>query len=214
MSAFYILAFDHIFIHWTLCMVLSIVDLYIYFTGQNDQFKASFRTVPENPVLVAKQVLINQFFVVCPIMYLSVDFFPQGSLWELSNIYKIPLTMLFTEFLFYYTHILFHSYYFWQFHQIHHTSTGPYALCTFHCHPLEMALVNVFPILISAVLAGLNFQTMRLWHMVALSNTIVVAHGGYKCFSPNPHDLHHKYRNCNYGIFGFLDNIHGTYRTS
>jgi sterol desaturase/sphingolipid hydroxylase (fatty acid hydroxylase superfamily) len=77
-----------------------------------------------------------------------------------------------------------------------------------------MALVNVFPLLASGIILGLNFQTMRVWHIVAVSNTIIVAHGGYTCFGRSAHDIHHLYKTCNYGIFGFLDKAHGTLITS
>lgn len=211
MSNFITIFSDHLLLYWSLCYVIALIDLYICIRNQQSTYKLSNWTLPENPLIIAKDVLINQFCVLLPIVYMCADFFPQGSLFEPSNLYKIPITLLLTEILFYYTHVLFHSYYFWKYHSVHHTSTGPYALCTFYCHPLEMALVNIAPLVVSALVAGLNFQTMRLWHMVAVTNTVVVAHGGFKVFGNKFHDLHHQYKNCNYGLFEILDKAHGTY---
>jgi sterol desaturase/sphingolipid hydroxylase (fatty acid hydroxylase superfamily) len=214
MSNFYTIISDHLCLYWSLCVVLSVIDSYIFLTNQMGKYKLSNRSFPENAITVVREVLINQFFVVLPIMYMFVDFFPEGSLWDISNIYKIPLTMLVMEFLFYYIHVLFHSRHFWKYHSLHHKWTGPQSISTFHCHPIEMALVNVFPLLASGIILGLNFQTMRVWHIVAVSNTIIVAHGGYTCFGRSAHDIHHLYKTCNYGIFGFLDKAHGTLITS
>ena len=211
MSNFYTIFSDHLLLHWSLCSVISVIDLYIYITDQQNTYKLSNRTLPDNPLIIAKGVLINQFCVLLPILYLCGDLFTQGSVFTLSNLYKIPIPLLITEILFYYSHVLFNSYYFWKYHSVHHASTGPYALCTFYCHPLEMALVNITPLLVSGLITGLNFQTMRLWHIVAVTNTVVVAHGGFKVFGNKFHDLHHRYKNCNYGLFEILDKAHGTY---
>jgi sterol desaturase/sphingolipid hydroxylase (fatty acid hydroxylase superfamily) len=215
MSGFYIIAVDHICLHWSIFIITSVIDFYIYVVNGWDKFKNENRVFPNvNFSDVVNTILTNQFFVLLPMVYLSVDLFPKGSLTDVSNFYKIPVTMLVTEFLFYYIHVLFHSGSFWKYHVTHHEWTGPSSISTFHCHPLEMALLNVFPVLGGAVIAGLNFDTMRVWHMIAVANTMVFAHGGYRCFGRSEHDLHHEYKTCNYGLFGFLDKIHGTYLRS
>ena len=83
-----------------------------------------------------------------------------------------------------------------------------------YAHPIEHALTNVLPIIISVKLTGMNFVTTRLWHSIILINALIVAHGGYKIPNYDPmHDLHHVYNNCNFGVFGLCDQFYGTKRT-
>jgi sterol desaturase/sphingolipid hydroxylase (fatty acid hydroxylase superfamily) len=212
MDTFSLIVLDHMIIHWSLVCILSVIDLYLLINDCWDTYKLSDRAYPEKPLDIIYQILFNQFFVLIPIIYLFSDLFSvEGGLFEYSNIYKIPISLLCIDFLFYYSHVLFHSTWLSKYHSIHHQWNGSFVISTFHCSPYEMAFVNIFPLIFSGLFAGLNFRTMRLLHILSLQNTMIVAHGGYKCFGEGFHELHHKYRNCNYGIFGFLDKFHGTY---
>jgi len=84
-------------------------------------------------------------------------------------------------------------------------------ISTLYAHPLEHAITNILTIIVSGYIAGLSFTMIRIWHILALSNGILIAHGGYKWWKYNNlHDLHHRYKSYNYGALGFLDNFHGT----
>jgi len=201
------LIFDHLIVHWSICIFLLSIDTYLYISNKWDSYKLSNRLFPVNILDVIYQVLFNQIFITLPIIYVFMDIFPEGSLFELSNIYKIPVTLLSIEILFYYSHVLLHSNMFWKYHRIHHKWSGPSVISTLYCHPVEQIICNISPLILSGLISGLNINTMRLWHIVALSNTLISGHGGYKFFG-NFHDLHHKYKNCNYGI---LDKFHRSY---
>jgi methylsterol monooxygenase len=196
-------------VHWSICSFLFLFDSYLYISNKWVQYKLNNTLFPVNLIDVVNQVLFNQIFVTFPIIYLFINLFPEGSLFELSNIYKIPITLLSIEFLFYYSHVILH-FYFPKYHSIHHEWTQPCVISTLYCHPIEQVISNILPLILSGLISGLNINTMRAWHVLALSNTLISAHGGYKFFG-NFHDLHHKYKNCNYGIFGMLDKFHKTY---
>jgi sterol desaturase/sphingolipid hydroxylase (fatty acid hydroxylase superfamily) len=129
---------------------------------------------------------------------------------DLTNFIKLPIAILLTEVIFYYVHYAFHKVPFLiKFHALHHEITGPFTLATFYCHPVEMLAGNLAPFIVAGKLSGLNFQTMRLWHFIAVFNTMISAHGGYQVFN-STHDQHHKTKTHTYGLIGLMDYIHHT----
>jgi sterol desaturase/sphingolipid hydroxylase (fatty acid hydroxylase superfamily) len=204
---------DHMVVHWSICITLMCFDTYIYFTGKWEKYKLPNRNAPVGFVEAITQVLLNQIFVTAPLMYMFVDF-PEGSIFDLSNLYRIPLAMLAMDVLFFYSHWILHiPYLYGRIHKMHHLWTGPCAISALYCHPIEQAVSNALPIIFSGMIAGLNFPTMRMWHVFILINSLAFSHGGYKN-GDEMHDLHHSLRNCNYGTLGILDWLHGTLRKS
>jgi sterol desaturase/sphingolipid hydroxylase (fatty acid hydroxylase superfamily) len=114
---------------------------------------------------------------------------------------------------FYYSHRLFH----WpplykRVHKKHHEWTAPIGIVALYAHPLEHFLSNMIPVGLGPFLAGSHIATMWLWYSVATVVTII-SHCGYHfplLPSSEFHDFHHLKFNYNYGVFGFLDRLHGT----
>lgn len=204
---------DHMVVHWSICIVLFILDIFLFFTGKWNSFKLPNRNAPIGLTETITQVLLNQIFIAAPLLYIFVDF-PEGNVLEWDNLYRIPMALGAMDILFYYSHRILHVPYLYErVHKMHHVWTGPCALAALYCHPFEMAISNVLPIIFSGMLAGLNFSTMRIWHMFILFNSLVISHGGYRISEVNMHDLHHYFRNWNYGTLGIVDRLHGTYKS-
>jgi len=203
---------DHLVIHWGVCLLLIVLDDFLYRSGLWRDYKLHDRKIPDSPSNILKTVLKNQFFVTFPLMFLTEFFYgtvEEGDFLTWRNLYRIPLVFLFEEIFFYYSHAFLHLPYFYKrVHKIHHRWTAPMAISATYAHPFEHLLSNVLPLFFSARLAGLNYTTMRIWYVTALINTLLIAHGGYAL--NNFHDLHHVYFNCNYGVLGILDRFHGT----
>lgn len=216
MIQFYQNIFDHLLTHWGVCLVLLITDVFLYRNHLWFSYKLRDLSLPDTPFNIISLVLFNQFLITFPVFYFLGNI-EDGPFLTISNIYKIPLTFIIHECLFYYLHRLFHtSFLYKHVHKIHHRWKTPWAISATYAHPIEHLLVNILPIVIAGVLAGLNFTTLRAWHIFALLNTLISAHGGYKKLdqsnSGSMHDLHHYEFNCNYGAIGLLDNLHGTRR--
>jgi len=126
-----------------------------------------------------------------------------------------------------------------MFHKKHHTFRAPIALAATYAHPLETILNNALPLIAGPLLCRSHVVTYWLWLVVAIVGTMH-HHSGYRyvqhepetavaihlshsrdigsfpwdpAFDHNPdfHDYHHEIFNCNYGLLGWLDRLHGTY---
>ncbi|KAL3460809.1 fatty acid hydroxylase superfamily-domain-containing protein [Aspergillus heterothallicus] len=126
----------------------------------------------------------------------------------------ILLSVLLREALFYYSHRLLHSRYFYsRIHKQHHRFTAPIALAAQYAHPLEQICANALPISLPPQLLGSHILTFWIFLGYELVNTATV-HSGYDFLDGKArmHDAHHERFNLNYGSIGLLDWIHGTDR--
>lgn len=204
---------DHLFTYWTTLFLTFFYDFHLSFSaGQWHQRKLNPRRVPDSWQSIFKIVLLNQFCVTFPTFYLVDSWFPDESIWDWRNFYKLPTAVLAVEVLFYYSHRILHiPYLYKRIHKIHHRWTSPMSISTTYCHPIEHFVANLMTIILAGYIAGLSHSALRVWHIFSLLNAMIVAHGGYRWpFYNNMHDLHHVRFECNYGVLGVLDDIHGT----
>jgi methylsterol monooxygenase len=131
----------------------------------------------------------------------------------LTILRDIAVFTLIEEVLFYYSHRLVH----WgplykRIHKKHHEWTAPIGITAVYAHPIEYIISNSMPIMLGPVVMRSHILTTWLWYAVAMFTT-VIHHSGYHLpWLPSPefHDFHHLKYNCNYGLLGILDWLHGT----
>jgi methylsterol monooxygenase len=126
------------------------------------------------------------------------------------------------EICFYYTHRLFHHPKLYRrFHKQHHLFTKPYGWTAIYCGLGELLIVNHLSVSLGPALTGMRGVSLALWFFM-VGATTVLSHSGlgwdysggsWRIISPK-HDLHHRYFNCNYGIFDILDRLHSTHYKS
>lgn len=122
------------------------------------------------------------------------------------------ISLLLREALFYYSHRLLHTPYFYvRIHKKHHKFTAPIALAAQFAHPIEQVFANALPISVPPQLLRSHVLTFWVFLSYELFMTATV-HSGYDFFDNKAkmHDLHHEKFNLNYGSIGLLDWVHGT----
>ena len=130
----------------------------------------------------------------------------------------VALCICVEEVLFYYSHRALHSRALYaRIHKVHHRFVAPIALAALYAHPIEAALSNVLPLLVGPMLLRSHVTTVWLWTLLGVLGT-QFHHCGYHMtpqwdLQPRFHDRHHETNDCNYGLVGALDWLHGTLRT-
>ncbi|XP_075155669.1 fatty acid hydroxylase domain-containing protein 2-like [Haematobia irritans] len=170
-------------------------------------------------------VLMNQTIVGIPMYYVLYHTLfkircNDTSIRELPTLQKIlfdiVVVSIMEEFNFYYIHRLMHHKSIYKYvHKKHHEWTAPIAAITFYCHPLEHIFLNLTPVSLSFALVRSHVFTVWIFLTLAILNSMA-DHAGYSFprsgASIRYHDYHHSKFNYNYGMFGWLDKLHGTYK--
>lgn len=126
-------------------------------------------------------------------------------------VFQLSGTIFLNELIFFYTHFLFHSKFFYKhFHKIHHEWNMPVAVRAFYCHPVEYFCCNMTAGLIPPMLMMMNDAQLCLWIVLGTLN-LVKAHSGFVGWGSEEHDLHHSKFNYNYGVLNIFDKLHKTY---
>lgn len=212
----------------TLAFSVTNALLLLVDTSGKPAFITRYRIQPDknNPVdpvklrQVLRTVVFNHVFISGPMVVAAHQLV---SLWgpacgpELPTFHRALLELAFfsilEEVVFYYSHRLFHRPSLYKrFHKQHHEWTAPIGVVSTYAHPLEHMISNMLPVALGPVLLGSHLTSTCMWYCLALIST-TLSHCGYHLpFLPSPefHDFHHlRFTQC-FGVFGFLDRLHGT----
>lgn len=131
------------------------------------------------------------------------------------NIYVSILHLLFIYIMvdpfLYTTHRILHLPYIYKtFHKKHHKITKPVGFSSLYSTVFEVYFNNIIPIFLPLYFIGAHPLTVKIWLVMAVINTNIVAHSGFEKMG-DYHDKHHEYFNYNFGTDVFMDKLMGTY---
>lgn len=140
---------------------------------------------------------------------------------ELDAPFRYLAIIFISEIWFYYTHRIMHHRWFYKYHRDHHVYIHPHALAGLYCSPIEMIFVNQLSAALPVQLLGLT-SSETLVFMILVALNVLKGHSGLQrysnknkflrwLFDSSLHDLHHEKLNVNYGLFDFMDILHGTF---
>lgn len=131
-------------------------------------------------------------------------------------LWRAPIIYLLTDVVFYWSHRLCHEvpWLYRHVHKSHHAFIETYGICASACHPIEQIFVNLNGIITPSIIVGLPFHWLTIWLCITAANS-VGSHSGYHwggapAISSLPHDQHHKFQLCEYGVSVFCDRLFGT----
>lgn len=164
------------------------------------------------------KVLFFQFFYIPCILSVFYNLYISQSLTSLEYLLSEPnydisefLTIIYVIFLsdsiFYNIHRLLHTRYFYRFHLLHHTINDPSPWVALYSSVFENVFLNIFPVLISPYILKMKLYYYYFWISLA---TLQSTYSHTK--DSRHHYLHHKYKNCNYGIIPLSDILGNTFR--
>ncbi|KAF4671195.1 hypothetical protein FOZ61_005418 [Perkinsus olseni] len=197
--------------------ILLSLPTVLRFTKGKMQLRKGYQSIFAGMPVILLAWIVGNTYAYVVLMYFTKDDFVFGELPRYQHVARdILVFMLVEEVMLYYLHRLFHE---WKagyraVHKLHHRFTATVPLQALHSHPIDQIVTNVTPILAGTIIMQSHILTFTLWLTFAFINTLV-SHSGYDhifVLNPEMHDLHHERGNCNYGVLGILDYLHGTYR--
>jgi sterol desaturase/sphingolipid hydroxylase (fatty acid hydroxylase superfamily) len=164
--------------------------------------------------MVTNQVQLN-ILVVAPIFLYIIhlsDIQPQYNMEFscLNTCFDIMLFAIVLDAIFYTNHRLLHTKYLYYIHKWHHKLTEPVGFGALYCHPIEMVVGNLIPVITPIYIFKTHLLTILIWFMITTFNTIV-SHSEHG-ISNKFHDKHHTKNKNNFGTIGLFDVIFRTYK--
>jgi len=199
-------------VYYVTSLILFLVDYYRLFidskvneTNEAADMMATYKKTIPNVVFNTSIALILPAILIAISKY--------GDEREFSYqrcAFDILISILLLDIFFYMLHRLFHiPALYKRFHKKHHEILSPVGFSSLYMTITDFYFGNLLPGYLPMFIVGAHPITIKIWIVMAILNTILLAHSGY--WVANYHDKHHSLFNKNYGANIFMDKLLGTY---
>lgn len=166
-------------------------------------------------VVVAKYTLYIQTTILPYVSYIFYIFYRKYDImkypdYTLYELFQWCFMFLWTDFLFYHIHILFHNSSFYKVHSLHHIWKYPVPWEALYSSYIENIFLNFLPVFSAPLIIKLNIYYLSIWFSLATFSSLY----SHSFDSSSLHLIHHKYGKYNYGITTLFDKIYGTYKSN
>lgn len=235
---------------FTICLYLTFqfvfwsYNIFLIYIEYNDiPWIDQYRIQKHKPKLRFQKDIIHQMkigtiqhqislILTLPFLYSILNYFGHISVCSsipsiFTILYQIIIFILSEDFLFFWTHYLFHTRWLYKYiHKKHHLFKQPTGVVFVIANPLELIIQNQLAVWIAPmIIKEKHLFTICLWVFIRVYQTIN-AHSGYDLPYISPqyyfpwllsgtlqHDYHHQYAKMNYGSFLTLwDRLMNTHR--
>jgi sterol desaturase/sphingolipid hydroxylase (fatty acid hydroxylase superfamily) len=186
----------------------------VYFIGgcllYDTNYQVTKSDVPIKSLLnnIGRNALLT--FLLLPIVsYIPVLIYVPDTIYGYMT--RVIISLLCGDLLFYTSHRLLHTRYFYKYHAQHHIYLVPQALAGVYAHWVEMIFSNYLSMVIPLSIISTPYPQMMILEFGAIAFSILQSHSGNNKNLIH-HILHHKFANCNYSFLFLTDYIFGTLR--
>jgi len=194
------------------CFLLYILHITSYWATVAG-YTVCYRNQTKHLAECIRRVVINQIVgtpLLLPLLLWYTPTPPPVTYSYTATAMCLLCSVLLTDVLFWHLHYAMHRFsWLYVLHNSHHAKWNhPVAASALHAGLFEHVLVNSTSPVIAAMLSGATESFMMVW-IVAISVNVVVSHAQID----GQHVLHHKRRDCNFGVgFMLMDRLYGTFR--
>jgi sterol desaturase/sphingolipid hydroxylase (fatty acid hydroxylase superfamily) len=211
--------------YWSLSIFFFLLDLFLYKFGDIKKYKYLIKYQKSFDIEIYYNCFkssLKTFVFVIPgytvLLSLVASYFNcfEYNYNYIEQILRFIFGIIVQDMIFFYVHRYFHmnKRLYRMIHSEHHKMINNYAIGTLYAHHVENICLNLFSVFISPLIVGIKYPLLEIWFIGAMIIPIF-SHCGYKFGGifkrlNESHDLHHKLFNCNFGVLGLFDYLHGT----
>eukprot|EP01084_Bolivina_argentea_P001518 2803_1 len=127
-------------------------------------------------------------------------------------IFRMYVCLFVSDIIFYFSHRCIHKikFFYKYIHKIHHQFVDTFGISATAAHPLEHIFANLMTVVGAPIVVNLPLIPYFIWIWIGCLNT-TFSHSGYgnpfrriTFGNAIPHDYHHHYQNCEYGVGSIL----------
>lgn len=128
----------------------------------------------------------------------------------LKMIFDIVCSIIMIDFFLFMSHWIMHNKYLYKWsHKTHHELKNPIGFGAFYNHWFDFIFAVLLPAVYPPIILSSHSYTALIWTILATSNVVLMAHGGFD-FDDKNHYYHHEKNNCNYGLGFYMDKLYDT----